>query len=153
MIGIPFEEPSSAEWKAWRSANEDVAATTIEEMANGKKPKIDTELLDKFRSFFEWEAWNLEGMRARDKAIGDVAAGRKPTVNEKLYKREKDVLIAASNNKCAYCETKIGGVDQPGDVEHFRPKGRIIDESGKPVMIKDDEGNDIPHPGYYWLAY
>jgi len=153
MIGIPFEEPSSAEWKAWRAANEDVAAATIKEIADGKKPKIDRAIMDKFERFFEWEVWKLEGVRARDKAIADFAAGRKPTVDEKLYKREKHVFMAAANNKCAYCETKIGGVDQPGDVEHFRPKGRIIDESGKPVTIKDDKGNDIPHPGYYWLAY
>jgi uncharacterized protein (TIGR02646 family) len=41
-------------------------------------------------------------------------------------------------NKCAYCET--GGLAGfPWDVEHFRPKGSVAEDSS--------------HPGYYWLAY
>jgi hypothetical protein len=35
-----------------------------------------------------------------------------------------------------------------GDVEHYRPKGRVTDEDGKLVFI-----GERPHPGYYWLAY
>ncbi|MBJ2126590.1 hypothetical protein [Flavobacterium sp. IB48] len=40
--------------------------------------------------------------------------------------------------KCAYCESSYGAV-YDGDVEHFRPKGRIKEKN--PAT-----------PGYYWLA-
>ncbi|HEU4778323.1 MAG TPA: hypothetical protein VFS58_00430, partial [Steroidobacteraceae bacterium] len=54
-----------------------------------------------------------------------------------------DLLRAAINDlykyKCAYCET-FYGKSQPVAVEHYRPKGEVIE--GK-VRVK---------PGYYWLA-
>jgi 5-methylcytosine-specific restriction endonuclease McrA len=40
--------------------------------------------------------------------------------------------------KCAYCESTYGAV-YDGDVEHFRPKGKVKEK-------------DPPTPGYYWLA-
>ncbi|MNY25095.1 hypothetical protein D3C86_1588530 [compost metagenome] len=40
--------------------------------------------------------------------------------------------------KCAYCESSYGAV-YDGDVEHFRPKGKVAEK-------------DPPTPGYYWLA-
>lgn len=39
---------------------------------------------------------------------------------------------------CAYCESDYRAVTD-GDVEHFRPKGRVQEK-------------DPPSPGYYWLA-
>src|SRR5712671_4895281 len=54
-----------------------------------------------------------------------------------------DLLRAALNEqykyKCAYCETFYGAT-QPVAVEHYRPKGEIL------------EGNVRVQPGYYWLA-
>lgn len=51
--------------------------------------------------------------------------------------RLKEALKAVFK-KCAYCETDYGpGYD--GDVEHFRPKGKVKEK--KPQT-----------PGYYWLA-
>lgn len=41
-------------------------------------------------------------------------------------------------DKCAYCEQKAAGTHD-WNVEHYRPKGRVIERPG--------------HPGYYWLAY
>lgn len=40
--------------------------------------------------------------------------------------------------KCAYCETNYGAV-YDGDVEHFRPKGKVSEKNPQT-------------PGYYWLA-
>lgn len=40
--------------------------------------------------------------------------------------------------KCAYCET-VYDASSDGDVEHFRPKGKVSDK-------------DPQTPGYYWLA-
>lgn len=47
-------------------------------------------------------------------------------------------LFELFNDKCAYCESKVRLTDR-GDVEHYRPKGKV------------DE--DPAHPGYFWLAY
>ncbi|WP_282171192.1 hypothetical protein [Ruegeria atlantica] len=41
------------------------------------------------------------------------------------------------HGKCAYCETRYTAVG-PVQVEHFRPKGRLLE--------------DRSHPGYWWLA-
>lgn len=54
--------------------------------------------------------------------------------NEKLVKDELKRIFT----KCAYCESSYGAVFD-GDVEHFRPKGKINEKSPQT-------------PGYYWLA-
>jgi len=58
----------------------------------------------------------------------------------KIYSdpKVKESLIELFKGKCAYCESKFLHV-YSGDVEHFRPKGKI--EEAEP-----------PKPGYYWLA-
>lgn len=53
----------------------------------------------------------------------------------------KKRLIKLQHNKCCFSEAKFTG--DYGDVEHFRPKGRLGVENSK---IKN-------YPGYYWLAY
>ncbi|NJK31730.1 MAG: hypothetical protein HC927_04535 [Deltaproteobacteria bacterium] len=77
----------------------------------------------------------------------------RPKASRKIYAELKEEHYAANRapfwGKCAYCELRIRS-SQPGDIEHFRPKGRITDEqTGEP--IKGRGGYD--HPGYYWLAY
>lgn len=59
----------------------------------------------------------------------------------RTYKDErlKSALHKIFEGKCAYCEVDYAA-DGPGEVEHFRPKGRVSD------------GNKIILPGYYWLA-
>ena len=48
------------------------------------------------------------------------------------------------HRKCAYCEASLRG-QQPGDREHFRPKGK--------VSVRDAGSRKIRYlPGYYWLA-
>lgn len=53
----------------------------------------------------------------------------------------KTALLAWQHDKCAFCESSIAA-SQPGDVEHFRPKGRVVLPGGAAV-----------EPGYWWLAY
>jgi len=59
--------------------------------------------------------------------------------NRELWRedRVKQFLHESQHGKCCYCEAKqrIKG----GNVEHFRPKGRV--------------GENKNHPGYWWLAY
>lgn len=54
----------------------------------------------------------------------------------------KGQLEAAQHGKCCYCENKFRAA-APGDVEHFRPKNGV----------RQDTGHPIEYPGYYWLAY
>lgn len=55
----------------------------------------------------------------------------------------KDALNAIFNNKCAYCESDVRATE-PGDVEHFRPKGVIT--------VREPDGKVVKRPGYPWLA-
>lgn len=54
----------------------------------------------------------------------------------------KRALKKAQHNKCCYCEKEQK--DEPGAVEHYRPKGGYKLRSSERSSIK---------PGYYWLAY
>lgn len=81
------------------------------------------------------------GLKEKAKAIAYYSNGN----NTKPFKHSvyshtdvKETLIDLFDQKCAYCESLFLHV-YSGDVEHFRPKGRIADI-------------DNPKPGYYWLA-
>lgn len=60
----------------------------------------------------------------------------------KVYGRPevRNALEAMFHGKCAYCETYYGA-SQPQDVEHYRPKGGIVNSAGQSLR-----------PGYHWLA-
>lgn len=56
----------------------------------------------------------------------------------------KEQLKALFGRKCVFCESLLLGT-QPGDIEHYRPKGGVV--------IPDPAGGKaIRKPGYYWLA-
>ena len=65
---------------------------------------------------------------------GETKAFDFKTYNDTLLKDE----LKKTFLKCAYCESSYGAV-YDGDVEHFRPKGKVAEK-------------DPPTPGYYWLA-
>lgn len=67
------------------------------------------------------------------------------------YRAFKELLLENQYDKCAYCECAIE--NQPGDVEHYRPKGRVTEVDGKPVTVTLAPNNTRNHPGYFWLAY
>jgi hypothetical protein len=71
-----------------------------------------------------------------------------------LYKKEKAFFLGSAGpfaGKCAYCE-QIISANQFGDVEHYRPKLAVQDENWVTVKILQN-GIEVAHPGYYWLAY
>ena len=76
----------------------------------------------------------------------------RPNIKEDLYKQQKEALLRIFHEKCGYCESLITN-NQPGDVEHFRPKGRVTDEHGKIVLKQFKNGTTLNHFGYFWLAY
>ena len=113
----------------------------------------------------EWDVWREECRVATEELVTVVSNGGKPDVTS-LYKKKyiRDHYFFSSSppfyGKCVYCETAIRNIF-PGDVEHFRPKGRITNEAHQPIYLKnkdgsfqlDQNGNKLAHPGYYWLAY
>ena len=101
----------------------------------------------------DWLNWKNNCQQATTEIINSVNQAMHPTVTN-LYKDQKPVFVDTKCNffgKCAYCESLITN-NQPGDVDHYRPKGRVMDANNKPVMITTALGEN-PHPGYYWLAY
>jgi hypothetical protein len=101
-----------------------------------------------------WKKWREKCTTEQATLNGVYAAGKSGKVSGKLYRERKDLYFALEgpfHGKCAYCETLIV-VSHPGDLDHFRPKGRVTKFSGT-VTLKDKRGRDVPHPGYYWLAY
>ena len=97
-----------------------------------------------------WKKWRDDADDAL-KAMDDDP--RVPhAIVEGLYKRERNRLLEATHKKCAYCEIRLTPGQKKGDVEHYRPKGRVRGRDGKLVKVIH-EGVMVQHPGYYWLAY
>lgn len=99
-----------------------------------------------------WQNVFTEATRERGELIEEFKKRGDTTVSDQLYKKYMSFLLKVFNQKCAYCETVIGS-NQPGDVEHFRPKGRVADDNFRPIKVKVRKWGEIDHPGYYWLAY
>ncbi|MDO7896890.1 hypothetical protein [Pseudomonas citrulli] len=79
---------------------------------------------------------------APSKTVSKGKAGKKPKVKKFNFtaygaKDVKRALNKLFHKKCAYCESSYKAVG-PVQVEHFRPKNRVIDHPG--------------HTGYWWLA-
>lgn len=97
------------------------------------------------------EAWTSWRQKAEDETKALIAKGPPYPIKDAVYKGMRDVLFASFHNKCAYCECEFSH-NQPGDVEHFRPKAGVVDELDRRVHVTND-GREEEHPGYYWLAY
>jgi uncharacterized protein (TIGR02646 family) len=97
-------------------------------------------------------AWNLwrEKCKVETQRICDLAKEGRPFEISGLYKDKKvrakyylnDNTAGPFYRKCAYCEGNIES--ENGEIDHFRPKGRVSDNDYKPIPN---------HHGYYWLAY
>ncbi|MFA6113304.1 MAG: hypothetical protein WC729_04915 [Sphingomonas sp.] len=107
------------------------------------KPEIDED---------EWRTIVLQGRTLSGNHLAMFDADEEFAINDTLYKRFMRYLLEIFGGKCAYCETRITS-NQPGDVEHFRPKGRVVGDDFKPVQTLHPSKGTINHPGYFWLAY
>ena len=74
-----------------------------------------------------------------------LAGTKKFKIKRSIYAHPsvRDQLGKDQHGKCCYCEVEIQHPYMERDVEHWRPKGAVIDQPGSPKM----------YPGYYWLAY
>ncbi len=106
-------------------------------------------------SHHAWRRWIRACESATRSLVTAVATGGVISFKEKLHRPKtirriyffsRDALFFG---KCAYCEGALELID--GDVDHFRPKGAVSDQHGKPITIDGDEFRE--HQGYYWLAY
>jgi uncharacterized protein (TIGR02646 family) len=99
-----------------------------------------------------WVKLQLKAAAARAKAIKDFEDTGDVKIDRELYAEFKPYLQKLFNGKCAYCEAEIAS-NQPGDLEHFRPKGRVVDDNFKPIKAKYPKKGEMDHAGYFWLAY
>ena len=111
----------------------------------------------------EWDAWQLKAEEATQKIIDAWEEWRqKGSPGEFDYKLDQKVWAQLKEwlldnvffDKCAYCETRV--LRSSYHAEHFRPKGRVtvkVKNQFTAVKTQDEEGKEIEHPGYFWLAY
>lgn len=104
----------------------------------------------------DWKEWRKECQLEREAVIERVRNGEDAQLSD-LYKDPRMEAIYKHDGspffgKCAYCESRIGGT-QPGDIEHYRPRRKVAYEDLSPVTVDSNGGDEVPHPGYYWLAY
>ena len=105
----------------------------------------------------DWKAWRKKCRLERDAVIEQVRNSERPQFKKRLYKDPRMQAVYKHDGrpffgKCAYCEDRIVST-QPGDIEHYRPKGRVANEDGSRVMVDANGGKKVSHLGYYWLVY
>ncbi|MFO1497990.1 MAG: hypothetical protein U1G07_06285 [Verrucomicrobiota bacterium] len=80
-------------------------------------------------------------------------------LDDGIWRRMNDWLKDhVFHGKCAYCETNLEAARQTGDAEHYRPKLKVNfkaadNKSYVTPKVQNELGQDINHPGYFWLAY
>jgi len=105
-----------------------------------------------------WREWREACEKEEGKALAAAQREEPPEINERLYKKDKirkGFFFKKSGpfrGKCAYCESYITD-GRDGDIDHYRPKGRVTDEDDREVKVRSKSGTEVSHPGYYWRAY
>jgi hypothetical protein len=94
------------------------------------------------------EAWEKARQDPNDTAYKKIFD--KPGIQKVWADLKNWLLPNVFNDKCAYCETPM--IRATLHAEHYRPKLRVT-QNGKKVKIKDEQGQDVDHPGYFWLAF
>ncbi len=101
-----------------------------------------------------WKEWKSKATKATSKLKQDIRKGNPIEFNPEVWKTLKGFLKYLFHGKCAYCEGRFTAGSYL-DVEHYRPKAKVTlaRSNDSVVKITAPGGGEIPHPGYYWLAY
>lgn len=100
-------------------------------------------------------SWRIRAAMRRDVFI---AAG-KFQEDSSIWSDVKTVFMDLQHDKCVFCERVLGGKltgKSEHDVEHFRPKGRVMNwpyPKRKPKLTYAFATGVPNDTGYYWLAY
>lgn len=88
--------------------------------------------------------WRESAREECNKLIKEYAETKiTPEPNPKIWADLKDTFLTdLFFGKCAYCEAYLQKAHFPAHVDHYRPKKRV-----------KENGIEIDHPGYFWLAY
>lgn len=70
---------------------------------------------------------------------------KKRVFKEYASKAVREKLAELFGRKCMFCESLLAGT-QSGDVEHYRPKGKVV------VSVKTAKAAADVVPGYFWLG-
>lgn len=147
MICVRFDPDHLADatqakwWSDWRNEARDATAAVIE----------------------AWEKW-VENPASAVKPGDPIPEFKFPfKFKDEIWRELKEWLKKhVFYNKCAYCEAEL--LTEFGDAEHFRPKGNVIVRDAKSKAASQPKvrlragmrsavEHDLPHPGYFWLAY
>jgi len=95
---------------------------------------------------------------------GEVAPQHRAASPDFNFKRRQTVwagikkflLEHVFHQKCAYCETQTEQFYY--EAEHYRPKGEVTVDADPALplyrpLTEDEQGAQIEHPGYFWLAF
>jgi|HubBroStandDraft_3_1064219.scaffolds.fasta_scaffold02603_5 uncharacterized protein (TIGR02646 family) len=85
---------------------------------------------------YDFKIWKDEAKQKYEEAAKSFA--NKDFTFANIWGDLKEHLQDLYRHRCAYCDGAYEAFGY-GDVEHYRPKGRVTEEPG--------------HPGYWWLAY
>lgn len=100
------------------------------------------------------DKWEKKAREETRKLVENAQKGESLDFKSNIWGELKSFLEKRFHKKCAYCEGNYSAGSYL-DVEHYRPKKKVTVDSkpGNTGKIKDAEGNEKDHPGYYWLAY
>jgi len=107
---------------------------------NVEKPSVLEEKIETHDENGELKLIDSKATIELQKNINFAANGEHTKMKYNVYKdvEVRKTLETLFNEKCAYCESRFRHV-YTGDIEHFRPKGKIQEATPQT-------------PGYYWLA-
>ncbi len=142
MIRMTFREPN---FKCSLTDERDRAVEWL--MAANSEDELRQRLEEQIRDTgytliridgFDFNQWKKKAGEETQKVIDEVGRGKKTEFKSTVWSQLKGHLFELFHGKCAYCESRVLHVTS-GDVEHYRPKKKVEE--------------DTTHPGYYWLAY
>jgi hypothetical protein len=123
---------------------------------------------DRVKEIFAAKKAGKTSGKGNELAVANVnvesAKGKKKTEDpfSPKWSDYKSIFAEAQSGKCGYCEMMVTG-SQPGDVEHYWPKGEVWQLKDDPKegglerrwasTVEGRKRDVVSERGYWWLAY